>query len=75
MSIEKLYMSKTGGELSPSECQKINSQLALMSVSDIPKGQLDNVADYLVSALNMNPVSAKEIEALDSLLSKLQHST
>lgn len=75
MSIEKLYMSKKGGELSPIECQKINSQLALMNLSDIPKDQHENVADYLVSALNMNSVSTKEIEALESLLSELQHST
>lgn len=75
MSIEKLYRSKTGGELSPNECQKINSQLALMSISDIPKEQLENVTDYLVSALNINSVSTNEIEALESLLSELQHGT
>lgn len=74
MSIEKLYTCKTGGDLSPDECQKINSQLALMDISDIPQYQLENVADYLVTALNINSVSTKEIEALESLLIELQHS-
>ncbi len=75
MSIEKLYASKMGGELSPSECQKINSQLALMSIFDIPKEQHQNVTDYLVSALNINSVSLRESKALESLLSELQQST
>lgn len=75
MSIEKLYMSKTGGGLSPEECQKVNSQLALMDVSDIPEGQLENVIDYLVTALNMNSVSKKDVVALEALLSELQHGT
>lgn len=75
MSIEKLYQTKLGGDLSPNDCQQINSGLSKINISDIPKEQLGNVADYLTTALNMNSVQKQHVDALDTLLSELQHST
>lgn len=72
MDISKLYSVKDGGDLSPLDCKNINLILSKMSISDIPKQQLNNVMDYLVVALNNNSVEHSLVSKLDRLLEALQ---
>ncbi|MCX9575702.1 MULTISPECIES: hypothetical protein [Vibrio] len=72
MDISKLYSVKDGGDLSPLDCKNINLILSKMSISDIPKQQLNNVMDYLVVALNNNSVERSLVSKLDRLLEALQ---
>ena len=67
-AIRKLYQVKNGGELSPQDCQKINTELSIMKADDIPKEQRENVADYLASALNCHSVQPQLTRQLDVLL-------
>lgn len=70
--ILKLYQVKSGGSLSPQECQKINDALATLKIEEIPLDQRENVADYLTSTINHNAVSQNLISALGELLQELQ---
>lgn len=70
--INKLYQVKNGGELSPQECQRINAELSIMKVEDIPIGQRENVADYLITALNYQSVQPSLACQLDVLLQELK---
>ena len=71
-AISKLYQVKNGGELSPQDCQKINTELSIMKADDIPNEQRENVADYLASALNCHSVHPQLTRQLDVLLQDLQ---
>jgi hypothetical protein len=75
MGLAKLYEVKMGGDLTPEDCLEINEKLSKVDITKIPTEQLANVRDYLVSALNMNSVNPKHIEALDLLLRELQNKT
>ena len=70
--ISKLIQVKNGGELSPEDCQKINTELSIMEAGDIPNEQRENVADYLISALNCHSVQHQFARQLDVLLQELQ---
>lgn len=71
-AISKLYQVKNGGELPPQDCQKINTELSVMTADDIPNEQLENVADYLACALNFHSVQPQLARQLDVLLLELQ---
>ncbi|MDP3636746.1 MAG: hypothetical protein U0989_07835 [Azonexus sp.] len=71
-AISKLYQVKNGGELSPQECQKINTELSMIEANDIPKEQRENVADYLASAFNHHSVQPQVARQLEALLQELQ---
>ena len=71
-AISKLYQVKNGGELSPQDCQKINTELSIMKAHDIPNEQRENVTDYLASALNCHSVQPQLTRQLDVLLQDLQ---
>lgn len=71
-AIIKLYQVKNGGELSPQDCQKINTELSIMKTDDIPNEQRENVVDYLASALNCHSVQPQIAHQLDVLLQELQ---
>jgi hypothetical protein len=73
--LDKLYKVKTGGQLTPHDCNTINKSLSSIDVRDIPPEQIENVSDYLASALSANSVDPKHIEALDLLLRELQKRT
>jgi len=70
--ISKLYQIRTGGELSPHECQAINTELSMLTARDIPLDQRANVTDYLISALNYNSVHSHITPKLEALLLELQ---
>lgn len=71
-AFSKLYQVKNGGELSPQECQKINTEFSMTKADDIPKEQRENVADYLASAFNHHSVQPQVASQLDALLQELQ---
>lgn len=71
-AIKKLYQLKNGGELSPQDCQEINTELSLIKADDIPNEQRGNVADYLASALSCRSVQPTLTRQLDALLQELQ---
>jgi hypothetical protein len=75
LNLAKLYQVKTGGQLTPDDCYKINKSLSSVDVRDIPPEQIENVSCYLASALYANSVDPKHIEALDLLLRELQKRT
>lgn len=71
-AISKLYQVNNGGDLSPQDCQKINTELSTMKADDIPNEQRENVVDYLISAFNYNSVQPQLARQLDVLLQELQ---
>ncbi len=72
-TISDLYRIKNGGSLSPDECQQINKLLSKITIDKIPKEQYTNVADYLVTALNIDSVEKDLVPDLDALLLQLQN--
>jgi len=70
--IDELYNAKNGGDLRQELCPEINKALAVIKLDDIPQEQHNNVADYLVNALNYESVDKGLVPALDKLLSQLQ---
>lgn len=71
-AIRKLYQVKDGGELSPQDCQIVNTELSIIKADDVPNEQRENVADYLASALNCHSVQPQLARQLDALLQELQ---
>jgi len=67
-----LYGLKNGGDLSADECGEINKVLAVTEIEEIPKEQLENVKDYLLTALNMNSVDKDLVKGLEALLKQSQ---
>lgn len=72
MTLEEFFSNKTDGEISATEAQSLNEELAKISLNDIPRDSRALVADYLTVALNMQSVRKEISQALDSLLSELQ---
>ena len=70
--IDELYNVKNGGDLPQKLCTEINKALAVIELDDIPQEQHENVAEYLVNALNHESVDKGLVPALDKLLSQLQ---
>ncbi|MEZ8719334.1 hypothetical protein AB6D81_25665 [Vibrio splendidus] len=58
--------------LSPEEAQKLNTNLASKSLAEIPESIKVDLADYLVTALNMNSVEPAIEPQLSELLRQLQ---
>ncbi|MEL4204917.1 hypothetical protein C9E85_15620 [Plesiomonas shigelloides] len=72
MSIKALYNYTENQILTPDDCEKINGDLSKISAYDIPKDQLRNVEDYLVSSLNMNSVAEIHSYKLELLLNDIR---
>lgn len=72
MTLEEFFSNKTDGEISATEAQSLNEELAKISFNDIPLDCRAHVADYLTVALNMQSVRKEISQAFDSLLSELQ---
>ncbi|PXX45492.1 hypothetical protein [Undibacterium pigrum] len=72
MKLDEFYSNKKDGEISATEAQSLNEELAKISLNDIPLDCRALVADYLTLALNMQSVRKEISPALDSLLSEIQ---
>ena len=72
MSLEKFLSLDGEHSISPDEVKLLNEDLARISAQDVPVSHRAKVADYLISALNMNSVRHEITPALDLLLAELQ---
>jgi hypothetical protein len=69
-----LELKEKEGCLSSKKCEAINLYLSTIKIGHIKDDQRNNVAGYLVDALNMNNVKEEFIESLQQLLNELQTS-
>lgn len=57
----------TNLELSPDECQKLNSYLAKLDISSIPHDKYFEIERYIWWQLSLNSVEPEIIETLEKL--------
>jgi hypothetical protein len=69
--LQLLFNMTKGGDISASECVRINNALSTTNVNEIPEDQLANVKDYLITSLSMESVEPSIIKDLDKLLELL----
>lgn len=69
--LKLLYSIKQGGTIDANDCARINAVLSTVKASDIPKDQIENVRDYLITSLNMQSVETRLIVNLENLLELL----
>ena len=61
-----------GEIMTAAQAEKLNKELATISVNDIAVVDRPKIADYLATALNLNSVDESLVDSLDSLLQCIQ---
>lgn len=72
MNIDQFLSMQDGEIMTAAQAEKLNKELATISVNDIAVVDRPKIADYLAIALNLNSVDESLVDSLDSLLQCIQ---
>lgn len=74
VQIDDFLRMEDGDCLTNEQSQALNRALCKIQLEDYAGAQHSQIADYLVTALNMASVSSEDIPILEALLTSLQKS-
>jgi len=72
MNIDQFLSMQDDEIMTAAQAEKLNKELATISVNDIAVEDRPKIADYLATALNLNSVDESLVDSLDSLLQYIQ---
>jgi len=72
MNTDQFLSMQDGEIMTAAQAEKLNKELATISVNDIAVVDRQKIADYLATALNLNSVDESLVDSLDSLLQCIQ---
>lgn len=72
MNIDQFLSMQDDEVMTATQADKLNKELAEISASDIALVDRPQIADYLVTVLNLNSVDEFLVDSLDSLLESIQ---
>lgn len=72
MNIDQFLSMQDDEVMTATQADKLNKELAEISASDIALVDRPQIADYLVTVLNLNSVDEFLVGSLDSLLESIQ---
>lgn len=72
MNTDQFLSMQDGEIMTAAQAEKLNKELATISVNDIAVVDRQKIADYLATALNLNSVDESLVDSLNSLLQCIQ---